>query len=286
MRIRILLAISALSLIGCASGNPSRPLLATSIYPLQFLASSIVGEHFEVVNITPPGAEPHDYELSVSAMKTISDSKAFFVNGYGMEAYSITQDSPYYQKTMVVGEKAEKEKVGDTIDPHFWLSTSNYKKMGEAILESVISLDKPNENVYRTNFASFVTKLEKLETKCQSLASSFKDKIIAVTHLAYGYMGNQWGFEQIGVNGLSPDVEPSQKDIEDMLDTISSRGIDTIFFEELASDEVASAIARQAQIKTDSLATLEYLTEEDSKKGEDYFSIYYANMEKIGKTKP
>ena len=288
MRIPGLLAIATLILTGCSSLEDSKkPIIATSIYPLEFLASSIAGEHFDVINLTPPGTEPHDFELSIGAMKTISEAKAIFVNGYGMEAYDLaSHDYPYYQKTVVVGEVAEPSYFNNVIDPHFWLSTLNYRKMAECVFNTILSLDKEHESIYKTNFDKLLSRFDDLESKCQSIASSFSNKIIAVTHHAYGYMGLQWGFSQIAVNGLSPEEEPSQQAIENMLDTIASRGIDTIFFEELASDEVASAIARQTGIKTSSLATLEYLSEEDRDEGKDYFSLYSENIEKIEKTKP
>src|SRR5690349_19311260 len=48
--------------------------ITTSFYPLYFFAREIGGERVEVINLTPAGAEPHDYELTAQDIVTIEQS--------------------------------------------------------------------------------------------------------------------------------------------------------------------------------------------------------------------
>jgi len=56
-----------------ASGSADRPLtVLTSFYPLQFVASEVAGDRANVINLTPPAADPHDLELSMAAANQIN----------------------------------------------------------------------------------------------------------------------------------------------------------------------------------------------------------------------
>jgi zinc transport system substrate-binding protein len=43
-------------------------------YPMQFVAERVGGEHVTVTNLTPPGAEPHDLELTPRDVATVSEA--------------------------------------------------------------------------------------------------------------------------------------------------------------------------------------------------------------------
>ena len=121
---------------------------------------------------------------------------------------------------------------------------------------------------------------------CGDITRDFDGKVIAVSHAAYGYLCKQHGIEQLYINGLSPDDKPQAQSLGKIMDAMRERGIDTIFFEELVSPEIAEYIASQTGAKVDSLNPLESLEQKDIDAGEDYFSVYLENMRKIAKTKP
>src|SRR3954468_19055656 len=65
------LLLPGASLVACAPGAGDGDVVA-SFYPLQYVAERIVGDHEKVVNLTQPGVEPHDIELSPRQVATIS----------------------------------------------------------------------------------------------------------------------------------------------------------------------------------------------------------------------
>src|SRR5690348_7838959 len=66
------------------SGNKLQ--IVTSFYPLYYFATQIGGDRAEVRNITPSGAEPHDYDPSTQDIAKIENSNMLIVNG-GVEAW-------------------------------------------------------------------------------------------------------------------------------------------------------------------------------------------------------
>ena len=283
---RLLLLLPSLLLASCAPSGNTKPTIVASFYPISFLASSIVGDKYDVVCLTPSGAEPHDFELTPKNVATLYDSKAIFINGLGMESWADSLQENPKEKTVTLSDGLPTKTIESRIDPHVWLDTRLYEKMAENMVASLAKLDPSNAQFYRDNCASFSKKMADLREYCHKIADAFEDKVIAVNHAAYGYMCDEYGIEQLYINSISPDEEPTQKAIEDILKAVEERGIDTIFFEELASDAVALKIAKETGAKTESLNPLEGLTQKEESEGMDYFSIYRQNMDKIARSKP
>src|SRR5215210_2503844 len=75
----IALALAASAVTGC---NPAegggKPEVVASFYPLAYVAKEVVGNHAEVVNLTAPGIEPHDVELSPRETAEVSSASVVF----------------------------------------------------------------------------------------------------------------------------------------------------------------------------------------------------------------
>jgi zinc transport system substrate-binding protein len=53
------------------AGIHDRPVVVTNFYPIQWLATELVGEHAEVVSLTPAGTEPHDAALYANRQRAL-----------------------------------------------------------------------------------------------------------------------------------------------------------------------------------------------------------------------
>ena len=283
---KLLLPLLTLALTSCGTPAPDKPILAASIYPISFLVSSIAGNEYEVMTITPVGTEPHDYQPIPSTVKRLYDAEAIFLNGYDFEGYDSSFAASLKEKSVYVGESVPAKTFDGVRDPHVWLNTIHYGTMANFVLERLCALNPAKTDYFEANYRSFKAKLDALTLDCTRIASGFLFKTIAVSHAAYGYLCDQFNIEQLYISKLSPNVEPTQQAIEAIMDAIKEKGIDTVFFEELASPEIAKTIASRTGAKTESLHPLEGLTAQEEKEGKDYFSIYRENIEKIKKAKP
>ncbi len=278
------LPLALASLFSCG-GQDAQTDVVVSFYPLEYLATRIAGEKLSVTTIVPRGAEPHDFELRASDVAAMYASKAIFLNGINMEPFesSVLSDSNLVSKTTVLTDSMDglitvESSHGSYLDPHVWLDTDLYAKMGETMLGKFIAISPENEALFRTNYASLKEDLEGLKAYGQS--KSIEGKTIAVSHDAFRYMCREFNFEEVHINGLSPDVEPTAKQLQEILDVINELGIDTIFFEELESQDIADYIASQTGAKVEVLSPLENIDE-----GEDYLSVYKENIDKISSAK-
>lgn len=263
-----------------ASGEVSS--VYVSFYPLYEFVSCIVGDVYPVVNITPPGGEPHEQELSVKTLKGISGAKAVFVNGLGLEEW--IDDVPSYlsDKIFTVTNDVDPRYEDGTIDPHVWLNPLNAIKMVESACETLMEIDEENEDVFRLNADSLIERLMALDSELMASAEPLAQKTICVSHAAFGYLTDRYGFTQLAINGLSPEEEPTSSGIALIIEAVSIYGISTVFYEENVSSKIAETIAKETGCQTDTLNPIETLSEEEMG-NEDYFSLQRENMAKIVK---
>jgi zinc transport system substrate-binding protein len=257
---------------GCADGgsigegeaNGTRAVIA-SFYPLAYAAERVGGNGVSVRNLTPPGAEPHDFELSARDTEDIRSADLVLYLGSGFQ--------PALEDAVAgVGEKAVDLLAGLPLsdrDPHVWLDPLLYAKIVERI----------GRELGRPEAAREVTaQLQELDAEFREGLSSCERRTIVTSHAAFGYLADRYGLEQLAVTGLSPEVEPTPRDLERVVEEIRASGATTIFFETLVSPKLAETVARETGAATAVLDPVEGLTEDEAATGDDYFSIMRRNL--------
>lgn len=285
MKKTIIVLTSALLLLPLSSCNEAAPAdtglkIYTSFYPIYDFTARILKDHGTVINVTPAGSEPHDYSPTSGTISGMTDADAIFVNGINMENWTSSLPDTLLSKTYTVTEGISKEQINGTDDPHVWLNPINAIMEMQNIKNYLITLDPNNKADYEENFVDASYLFKSLDASFLQTTSSFTNKNIVVSHAAFGYFCNRYGLNQIYVDGLSPDQEPSASDITKIINYVNEYKITTIFYEELVSPEISKLIASETGAITQTLNPLEGLTE-DELKYEDYISVMVNNIAKL-----
>jgi zinc transport system substrate-binding protein len=120
-----------------------------------------------------------------------------------------------------------------------------------------------------------VADLTGLDADLRTALQSCRVTTFITSHAAFGYFADRYGLTQVGISGVEPDVEPSAARIAAVQQIAIATGVTTIFFETLASPEVADAIAGDLGLTTDVLDPLEGIT--SASRGTDYLEVMHAN---------
>ncbi len=267
------------------SGTNKKIHVVTSFYPLYFFASLIGGDKVDVTNITPAGAEPHDYEPTAQDIARIEKSQLLILNGGKLEAWGdkIKDEMKGKQVAIITAGNAianqHVEEDGETIrDPHVWLSPPLAKKEIEVILQGFIEIDTKNKEYYQSNADQLLAKLDDLDKKYKEGLHSCKLKDIITSHAAFGYIATTYHLHQLPISGLSPDEEPSSKQLADVSQFAKAHNVKYIFFESLVSPKLSETIATEVGAKTLVLDPIEGVSDEAAKQGKNYLTIMQDNL--------
>jgi zinc transport system substrate-binding protein len=175
------------------------------------------------------------------------------------------------------GETAEEHAHEDgAVDPHFWLDPVRLASVGDALADRLTEADPDGAATYEQNAAALRTDLEALDAEMQAGLAGCAVGTLVTGHDAFGYLGDRYGLEVVGISGLSPSAEPSPAAQAEIAELVRERGITTVYTETLVDPAVAETVASEAGVRTAVLDPIEGLTDESA--GSDYLEVMRANL--------
>jgi len=168
-----------------------------------------------------------------------------------------------------------------TLDPHTWVSPKSAIMIAENIKNSLITADEANKQYYEKNYTELKSKLEAIDGQYEEALSKTALRTIVVSHQAFGYIARDYGLQQISIMGLSPNAEPRAQDILNISKLVKEHNVKYIFFEELVSDNLAKMLASEAKVDTMVIYSLEGLTTQQEKNGENYMTLMERNLQNL-----
>lgn len=264
-----------------------KKIIYTTFIPVTDITKTIVGDKMEVKTIIGVGDEPHSFELKAADMKAVTEADLIVYNGAGMEGFIpdlmnvVGDETKFLDLSQGLTLLETKSDLGadhhDSVNPHTWLSIRNAIEQLDTVYRKLASIDPENEAYYKKNLEESQAKFRLLDKKFEEeLAKVEGEKYFVVSHAAFNYLANDYGLKQVAVTGISPEDEPSAKQLKDIADFVGKHGITTIFFEGKATPKVAETLAKTTGTKTATLYTMENLTEEESKLG--YVELMERNL--------
>jgi zinc transport system substrate-binding protein len=261
------LLLTVASAAGCGDSDDagSGRAIVAAFYPIAFAAQEIAPDA-DVANLTPAGAEPHDLELTAKDVEGVRDADLVLYLGSGfMPALEAAVGGDDNTVDLLEGVSLLTDTGGEnTFDPHVWLDPMRYATIAERI---GAELGEPGAA------STFVAELESLDDEFRRGLEACDRRTVVTSHAAFGYLADAYDLEQIALTGLSPDVEPSAKALQALVDDVEEQGATTVFFETLVSPDLAETVAREASARTAVLNPLEGLTEDEVDAGAVYFSV-------------
>ena len=283
-----LAAVAMGSAAACGADEPGDGELSivAGFYPLQFVAERIGGDRVRVTNLTQPGAEPHDLELSPRQAGAISDARlVVYLGGFQPavdEAIAQAGVATLDVATLVplIDSPGHDEGDGSTeaepsTDPHVWLDPTRLATIAEAVAARLTELDPEGAADYRARAATLGEELATLHGEYADGLRDCERREIVVSHAAFGYLADRYDLRQIPIAGLSPETEPTPGQLAAAAEQARQVGATTIFFETLVSPAVAQTVADAVGAQTAVLDPIEGL--EPGSAG-DYLSVMRANL--------
>ena len=281
--------IAVIAVSACGSGaqdgqssTGTDPLaVVASFYPLQFAVEQIGGGHVAVTNLTKPGAEPHDIELTPRDVARVSKARLIVFEKGLQGAVDKAVESQGGDGGLDVAPAADLDRklASGSTDPHFWLDPQRFSDVARVISARLSGVDPANKGDYAKNSKAFEAKLARLSNEFTTGLASCRRRDIVTSHAAFGYLAQRFSMRQIAINGLSPDQEPRAAELAAVSTYARAHGVTTIYAETLVSPAIAATVAHEAGAAMAALDPIEGLTSRS--RGKDYFEVMRANLKAL-----
>lgn len=267
-------AVAAVLMHRQANTPSDKVTVAASYYPLYDFAKQVGGTYVTVSNLTPAGAEPHDYEPSARSLADTQEAAVFVYNGGAFEPWAAKFAKDYTGVAVAADYHVQ---LHDN-DPHFWLDPVLSQQIVQNIANGLRQADPEHADYYQRNAEAYSKRLSELDAEFRQGLARCQLHDIVSSHDAFGYVGRRYGFAIHGIAGISPEAEPDAARMQQLADLVTQKQIGYIFFESLVSPRLADTIATETGARTLVLNPIEGLSDAEQTKGSDYLSLQRENL--------
>lgn len=260
----LLLSLLLLMVLSACSGQSAvnaadlsaRPVnVVTTIGMIADIAENVGGERVDVTSLMGAGVDPHLYKASEGDVATLMEADIIFYNGLHLEAQMGKVLEQMEGKTVAVTDTIDRDGLlsppdfEGNYDPHVWFNVPYWMQATEAVRDALIELDPGSEALYKANTEEYLAELESLHAYVQEQAEKIPEsqRVLITAHDAFNYFGGAYGFEVLGLQGISTESEASTADVQNLTDFIVERQVRAIFIE--SSVPIRNVEAVQAAVK-------------------------------------
>lgn len=217
------------------------------------------GAHVEVRALLGPGVDPHMYRQTSSDIAAATRAEAVFWHGLNLEAQMKTFFAGLSRSRPVValGEALPKDKLlsdqsdASLPDPHVWMDPRLWTGVVTAARDALNRLRPAAKADFEAGASAYLAEIERLADYADKAFASVpaRSRVLVTAHDAFNYFGRAYGYEVMGIQGVSTESEAGLRRIEDLVKVLVERRIGAIFVESSVSDRNVKALIEGAAAK-------------------------------------
>ncbi|MEO0511741.1 MAG: zinc ABC transporter substrate-binding protein [Planctomycetota bacterium] len=242
------------------TGTPGRYSVVATVGMIGDVAHNLAGDRATVETLVPADVDPHLYSPTRNDIQKLIGADLLLYNGRQLEGkMGIALEKAAQSGTLVVavaevideGLLLRSGEIDETYDPHVWMNPVAWGEVVAVVQDSLAELDPDGEPVYAAASEVYRAELAELDAYAEEVLASVPEqqRVLVTAHDAFNYFGRRYGFEVVGVQGLSTEAEAGVRDVERLVDLIVDRGIRAVFVESTVSDRSVQALIGGAKAR-------------------------------------
>lgn len=248
-----------------------RPKITTSFTILADMARNVAGRHADVVSISKPGAEIHDYQPTPQDLVKVQDADLILWNGLNLELWfqRFLQDVDGAKSVVIsTGIKPisilKGEYVG-TPNPHAWMSSENAMIYIDNICQALSEIDPENADNYQRNATLYKSRIIYMRSQLQDILSEIpKEKRYLVTSEgAFSYLAKDLDMKEVYLWPMNSDQQGTPQQVKHVIDIVRDSNIPVVFSESTVSDKPAKQVASETGALYGGVLYVDSLSEQD-----------------------
>lgn len=240
----VFVLLTFISFSGCKDAKPDNGNLniVTTTTLITDLLNQIGGDKLNVQGLMGSGVDPHLYKASAGDVTKLSNADLIFYGGLHLEGKLVDVFEKMESQnitTIAVSDALDKntligsEYFASNYGAHIWFDVHNWELITTFVVQKLSEADPENKAYFEENGKNYLEKLKVLDAEIKSIIDTLpKEKRILVTaHDAFNYFGKAYGFEVVGLQGLSTATEAGVQDVQNLSNFIIEKNIKAIFVE-------------------------------------------------------
>lgn len=240
------------------AGKPLNVVATTGM--IADIVRSVGGERVRVSQLMGEGVDPHLYKATRADITAMLGADVVFYNGLLLEGKLsdalvriATAGKPVFAVTELMDESALLQAAGSDghFDPHVWMDPQAWMKAVEVVRDKLSQRDAAGAVSYRDNAAKLQGDIAALDQYAERVLSSVptERRVLVTAHDAFNYFGRRYGFEVLGIQGISTESEAGLKQIEHLVGVLVERNIPAVFIESTIPERSVRALIAGAKAK-------------------------------------
>ncbi|MCM2343356.1 MAG: zinc ABC transporter substrate-binding protein [Alphaproteobacteria bacterium] len=236
-----------------AGDADKRPQIVTTTAQIADAVRAVSGDLARVESLMGEGVDPHLYRPTRSDILKLKQADIIFYNGLHLEGQmvelleTLAREKPVFAiAAMLPPHRLQDGPNGH--DPHIWMNVQNWISASDGIARALGGLHPEHRDTYINNAYRYDADLERLDIYIRESFQKIpkQERILVTAHDAFAYLGEAYGIEVLGIQGISTESEAGLKQIETLVTLLVTRKIPAVFIESSVSDRNVRALIEGA----------------------------------------
>ena len=161
------------------------------------------------------------------------------------------------RRVVAVAETVDKSRLlghqdyAGRYDPHVWMDPVLWSEVIVAVRDALTEARPSEAAAFKANAEAYLAELAALDTYSRAVLASVPEgaRVLLTAHDAFSYFGRAYGYEVIGIQGISTQSEAGLNRVSELVDLLVSRKIAAVFVESSVSDRNIRALIEGAASK-------------------------------------
>ena len=220
------------------------------------LVKSVGGDRVEVQGLMGPGVDPHLYKATSSDISKLQKADVIFFSGLMLEGkmQELFDKLKTRKKVYAVTDSVPRENLlkpegfHGHPDPHVWFAVPLWEMCVETVVKGLTDTDPAGKADYEKRGADVRAKMKILHQWVLEKVTELpaEKRILITSHDAFNYFGRAYGFQVVGLQGVSTADEAGLADMAKMVDFIKQKNIKSVFIESSVPHNTIERISKDS----------------------------------------
>ncbi|MEJ2126646.1 MAG: zinc ABC transporter substrate-binding protein [Candidatus Bathyarchaeota archaeon] len=241
--------------------------IVATFYPLAYFAEEIGGDKLSIKQLIPDNTEVHNWQPSTQDLLAIEKADVLLYNGASLDHWfeedilpSIDLTNKFVVETTEgiqlleldqnhqhETQESDQHDHEENYDPHTWVSLKIAEQQAENIYDALVEKDPDNTDYFSQRWQTLQAKFDELDNNYRNELADKKKEEIFVSHSAFGYLANSYGFEQHGVIGISADEQPSASTYTNLIEIMIQHETYVVYVDPVYSEDYGQTLKNELE---------------------------------------